>query len=54
MDHASLSRKAIECDRAGLLVRGGILPISKEGKVAKLALVAKAIDSSLKSYGLIV
>ena len=54
MDEARLSTEAIGCDRAGLLVRGGILPISEEGKIAKLALVAKAIDSLLKSYGLIV
>ena len=54
MDEARLSAEVIGCNRAGLLEGGGILTISKEGKIAKLSLVAKAIDSSLKSYGLIV
>ena len=53
MDEAWISTKAIGYGCAGLLVQGGVLTIGKKGKIAKLALVTKAIDSSLKSYGLI-
>ena len=54
MDEARLSAKAIGCSYWRLKVIKSTLPISKEGKIAKLALVTKAIDSSLKSYRLIV
>ena len=54
MDEARLSAEAIGCSYWELMLINSILTIGKEGKIAKLSLAAKAIDSSLKSHGMMV